>query len=58
MAEVKLKPCPICGSKPRKWQFNKGAIIECYCIDHRVSCEAKTLEDAIEAWNRRAKNET
>ena len=50
----KLKPCPICGSEPRKWQFNKGAIIECHCIDHRVSCEAKTLEEAIGAWNRRA----
>lgn len=52
-----LKSCPICGSEPRKWVFNNGAIIECHCIDHRVSCEAKTLEDAIKAWNRRAESE-
>ena len=55
----KLKPCPFCGSKPRFWRWNYGAIVECWCIDHRIQCEAKTLEEAVKAWNRRigAKNE-
>lgn len=55
----KLKPCPFCGSKPRFWQWNYGAIVECWCIDHRIQCEAKTLEEAVKAWNRRigVKNE-
>lgn len=56
MSEIKreLKRCPICGSLPRYWQWNHGAIVECWCKDHRIQCEGKTLEQAIEAWERRA----
>lgn len=49
-----LKRCPICGSLPRYWQWNHGAIVECWCKDHRIQCEGKTLEEAVEAWERRA----
>ena len=51
--EIGAKPCPICGSSPRHWAWNYGAIVECWCKDHRFQCEAKTLKDAVAAWNRR-----
>ena len=55
MSEIKreLKRCPICGSLPRYWEWNYGAIVECWCQDHRIQCEGKTLEEAIKAWERR-----
>lgn len=54
---MEVKPCPICGSQPRYWEWNFGAIVECWCEGHRIQCEAKTLGDAIGEWNRRAYEE-
>ena len=50
---MKLKRCPFCGKQPRYWEWNYGAMVECFQDDHRIQCEAKTLEDAVEAWNKR-----
>lgn len=52
-AKRELKRCPFCGSLPTYWEWNYGAIVECWCADHRVQCEGKTLEEAIKAWERR-----
>ena len=52
--ERELRRCPFCGSLPRYWQWNYGTIIECRCKDHIVQCQGKTLEEAVEAWERRA----
>lgn len=51
--DLNVKPCPMCGSKPRTWNWNHGAMVECWCKDHHIQCEAKTLEEALKAWNRR-----
>lgn len=53
MSEPKLKPCPFCGREPTYWHWNYGFMIECHQNDHRIQCEAKTQEEAIEAWNKR-----
>lgn len=52
-----LKPCPFCGSEPKKWEYNHGAIIECHQDKHRVQAHGKTLDEAVEEWNERAKDE-
>ena len=56
-AKRELKRCPVCGNLPRYWEWNYGAIVECWCADHRVQCEGKTLEEAIKAWERRTERE-
>lgn len=52
-----LKPCPFCG-----WgTIVDGGIIKHYCecyACHAKRKPCKTWEEAIEAWNRREKNET
>jgi hypothetical protein len=49
-----LKPCPFCGKQPTYWKWNYGAMVECHQEDHRVQCEAKTMDEAVGAWNQRA----
>jgi hypothetical protein len=56
-----LKNCPFCGGEAKKWEGNDGWWIECYdghggCM---VSTEVyETEARAIEAWNRRAGDDT
>lgn len=60
MAE--LKPCPFCGKKPRIKFFNGDPAIRKYdvgCNQTLCPCRPRTrlyanVDDAIEAWNRRA----
>ena len=58
--EIKLKPCPFCGAPANKWSWNGGTRIDCSAWDssdkhtHYVGVGAKTEQEAIEAWNRRA----
>ena len=55
-----LKPCPFCGSGEYESWF-KDDIIKHRQIDYHISCHCchastakhSTLEEAIEAWNRR-----
>ena len=60
MSDIKLKPCPFCGSPADKWSWNGGTRIDCSAWDssdkhtHYVGIGAKTEQEAIEAWNRRA----
>ena len=55
-----LKPCPFCGAPAHKWSWNGGTRIDCSAWDssdkhtHYVGIGAKTEQEAIEAWNRRA----
>ena len=54
-----LKPCPFCGSKAFLWSWNGGTGVQCSNFDsfrHIVQVCAKTREEAIEEWNRRAKD--
>lgn len=45
---MKVKRCPFCGKQPRYWEWNYGAMVECFQEDHRIQCEAKTLEGIID----------
>lgn len=56
-----LKSCPFCGNVPQLRQIGEEWKVECISVD----CEAlpstyfhDTKEEAIEAWNRRASNDT
>lgn len=63
-----LKPCPFCGGKAyiveveshthmigsAMISYNGGAFVE--CSDCTCAISADTKAEAIEAWNRRAKN--
>ena len=61
-----LKPCPFCGAlpakepyEPRTVQLTRGVIaywVRCYNCGIGT-CEYDSAEPAIEAWNRRAKEE-
>ena len=66
----KLKPCPFCGGKVGAFFVDEGGMeyrFEGYDIDggvnpyiHCYGCDSEwfsDLDDVIEAWNRRAKNE-
>lgn len=49
-----LKPCPFCGENPKYYldENQLNAIIECnHCYFQFGAFQ--TLEDAIEAWNKR-----
>lgn len=71
MAE--LKPCPFCGGKATAFKDNYDKIafmcekcnlyfgIELECGEELVDgwrAKINTAEEAVEAWNRRAENET
>lgn len=59
MKEVKLKPCPFCGSEAKVWQGMFGGW-RAFCTN-RKSCGAMivcaTEQDAIRDWNRRINDE-
>ena len=55
--QMELKPCPFCGADAHMWHWNYGVAIECKEYDpgtHQVCIKARRVDDAIEAWNRRA----
>lgn len=55
-----LKPCPFCGGQANMWKWNGGVRIDCSRWrasnenTHFVGIGARTEEEAIKAWNRRA----
>ena len=59
MREIKLKPCPFCGSKAEIHSFLKKAISctndSCPCMPMTCSKLFETQEAAIKGWNRRHK---
>ena len=61
-SEIELKPCPFCGGEAIKFS-DRSLSLEtgAWCIRSFVACNdctalvnGKTIEDAAEAWNRRA----
>ena len=69
-AKIDLKPCPFCGGEVEAIFIDEGGMEYCfegYDIDGDVhpyincyGCDSEwfsDLDDVIEAWNRRAKNE-
>ncbi len=61
---VKLKPCPFCGgaaslvhTSDDDWYVacDNSAIYECGCLPATWICSTK--EEAVELWNRRAKDD-
>lgn len=70
MTEIKLKPCPFCGSETEiiiehPYFDSKKTVYKMQCYTHMPYCllyaaellEYDTLEEAAEAWNRRAEND-
>lgn len=59
--KVELKPCPFCGSEGlsgKKYRYRYPDLFTCVCIKCGAMCGfSKTLEEAVERWNRRADNE-
>lgn len=68
MTEPKLKPCPFCGGEailnvipPHKHHFVNfpdypgGATVE--CTECAVGMMMRTVEEVVEAWNRRVQDE-
>lgn len=55
----KLKPCPFCGEQPKVVEDISVSWVACdnaYCTVYARTLLAKTREEAIEAWNTRAKD--
>ena len=49
-----LKPCPLCGGRSTLYAIGDIRCIKCGLIlPFGWSCKIETLEEAIEAWNRR-----
>lgn len=71
MPEIKLKPCPFCGGKAEICKDNyNNYLVSCCCgvimgVELEDGCELvdgwratfNTMEEAIEAWNRRIEND-
>lgn len=56
--KIKLLPCPFCGAEAHMWSWNYGTRIDCSrwnASKHLVGIGGATQEEAIEAWNKRAK---
>ena len=56
-----LKPCPFCGGEAFVWRTSHRTWIECenYNVDtHRVAFSSTNEKEVIEAWNRRAGEES
>ena len=51
-----IKPCPFCGSKAEVYEECGMVKIRCssYMCQASVNCWHDEVEDAIEAWNKRA----
>ena len=59
MAE--LKPCPFCGGKPFIYYSgspSNGTFAEVICKECGCQTQRMLYSEAIEAWNRRADNES
>lgn len=58
---IELKPCPFCGGEARAGEYNGGfGYVGCAGGACRMSPHAfgfPSVEDAAEAWNRRAARE-
>lgn len=54
---IKLKPCPFCGGRPLSC-VNDGTETKfgviCFACGGSISATKDSLEEAAEAWNRRA----
>lgn len=62
MSDLNLKPCPFCGGIAKMRIRRPMTVIYCKNCDAAISyCdyyeEGDSKDKAIEAWNRRAKNE-
>ena len=56
----KVKPCPFCGSKDikiRDGYSDVGCWVECVPCGVSTKAKEQTHEEAIKAWNRRAKDD-
>lgn len=54
----KLLPCPFCGGKAKVMLFLGNYGVACTkCCGAIVAAPEQTKQEAIAAWNRRAKNE-
>ena len=55
----RLKPCPFCGSKALMYEdvlpFQRWSCVRCSSKDCEVALFEKTLDEAVEKWNRRVK---
>lgn len=56
MTEMKLLPCPFCGSEPELGSFGRAVTVHCPNENCDVGAEtaADTERAAFEQWNRRA----
>ena len=56
---IEIKPCPFCGGKDiRIVDRETFSYLECPdCLIRFYQCEACSVEENIEAWNRRAVSE-
>lgn len=53
--DIKLKPCPFCGGKAKPNLYLGNYAITCTdCLGMIAPYRGQTLEEAIDAWNRRA----
>ena len=55
---TELKPCPFCGGKASLIRYHNIKGGYCYCTVCKTrKPNSLTIEEAIEAWNRRAEDE-
>lgn len=54
--QIKLKPCPFCGGNNLSVEGITFYWVECIDCNATIAGH-ETKEEAIEAWNRRAKDE-
>ena len=64
MSEIKLKPCPFCGSEnlskgSRMFNFGEDIHIQCMECGAKIQiCMEYGWDELIKKWNRRAEDET
>lgn len=49
--KIELKPCPICGGRPRIIQMYDVVMIECTNNNHLVKTSGKHINEAVWWWN-------